>query len=150
MEICVCNVWLTILWPSCPAQSRRVSKGKPVLLIFAIAFCTIWTFWKIFIIVIWISRMAEFNTMMCTSPENSNQIDTSCTNNCIANLQHSLWGEIGHLYLLNSTQYGRQLVCHLLNTIYYKYLSFTGDLMITGYNTGLSVWWRGVLCCNTM
>jgi hypothetical protein len=95
MEILVYNVWLTILWPSCPAQPHSVFEVKSVLLIFAIACCTIRTFWKIFIAVIWISRMAEFNTMLCTSPENIDQTDTSCTDNCTTNLkQHYLWGEI--------------------------------------------------------
>jgi hypothetical protein len=47
---------------------------EPVLIVFPIACCTIRTFRKVCIIVIWISRMAEFDKMVRIFPAYADQV----------------------------------------------------------------------------
>jgi len=81
------KVWLTVLrllclsWFLCLLWLRSVFEVEPVLLVLPIACRTIRTFRKVRNIVIWISRMAEFDTMVCIFPANADQVALTCTSN---------------------------------------------------------------------
>ena len=75
------KVWLTVLWLLCLSWLRSMFEVEPVLLVLPIACCTIRTFRKVRNIIIWISRMAEFDTMVCMFPANADQVVLTCTSN---------------------------------------------------------------------
>jgi len=98
------KVWLTVLRLLCLSWLRSVFEVEPVLLVLPIACCTIWTFRKVRIIVIWISRMAEFNTMACIYPANADQVVLTCTSNFNALFWKTLFTGCRWLALLITSQ----------------------------------------------